>query len=80
MIQTFAICHIAWDARRIDEPKIPAVIAIDGASRNMGLLHLIGDVAPERVAVGQHVRAVWRPAGKRQGSITDILYFTPTEK
>ncbi len=80
VIQTFAICHIAWDARRIDQPKIPAVIAIDGASRNMGLLHLIGGVAPDRVAVGQRVRAAWRPAAERQGSITDILYFTPMEK
>ncbi|HVC35602.1 MAG TPA: Zn-ribbon domain-containing OB-fold protein [Chloroflexota bacterium] len=79
VIQTFAICHIAWDAQRIDEPKLPAVIAVDGASRNMGLLHLIGGVEPERVAVGQRVRAVWRPPDERQGAITDILYFTPTE-
>lgn len=79
VIQTFAICHIAWDARRIDEPKIPAVIAIDGASRNMGLLHLIGGVDPDHVAVGQRVRAVWRPASERQGAITDIRYFAPVE-
>jgi len=79
VVQTFAICHIAWDARRIDEPKVPAVIAVDGASRNMGLLHLIGGVDPDRVAVGQRVRAVWRPERERTGSITDILYFAPTE-
>jgi len=79
-IQTFAVCHIAWDARRIDEPKIPAVIAIDGASRNMGLLHLIGGVNPDQVSVGQRVRAVWRPTSERQGSITDILHFAPLEK
>lgn len=78
-IQTFAICYISWDARRIDEPKVPAVISIDGASRTMGLLHLIGGVDPGRLAIGQRVRAVWRPESERAGAITDILYFTPLE-
>jgi uncharacterized OB-fold protein len=78
-IQTFAICHIAWDATRIPTPKVPAVIAIDGATEKMGLLHLIDNANPERIAAGQRVRAVWRPAGERTGSITDILYFAPLE-
>lgn len=79
VIQTFAICHIAWDARRIAEPKIPAVIAIDGASPGMGLLHLIGGVDPARIAIGQKVRAVWQPEDARRGAITDVAYFTPVE-
>jgi uncharacterized protein len=78
-IQTFAICHIAWDASRVATPSIPAVIAIDGASPGMGLLHLIGGVAPEKVKVGQRVRAVWRPANERRGDITDIQHFAPVE-
>lgn len=76
-IQTFAVCHIAWDATRIATPQIPAVIAIDGASPGMGILHLVGGVAPDRVAVGQRVRAVWRPLEERTGSITDIRHFEP---
>ena len=79
VIQTFAICHIAWDASRVATPTIPAVIAIDGASPGMGLLHLIGNVSPDRVAVGMRVRAVWRPAAERQADITDIQYFEPLE-
>lgn len=79
VVQTFAICHIAWDATRIPTPKVPAVIAIDGASDKMGLLHLIGGVDPNQVSVGQRVRAVWRPASERTGSVTDILYFVPVE-
>jgi hypothetical protein len=78
-IQTFAICHISWDARRIAEPLVPAVIAIDGASPGMGLLHLIGNASPNSVTVGQKVKAVWRPETERQGSIKDILYFEPRE-
>jgi uncharacterized OB-fold protein len=79
VIQTFAISYIAWDAQRIAEPKIPAVIAIDGASPGMGLLHLIGGVDPARVAIGQRVRAVWQPEGLRRGAITDVAHFTPVE-
>jgi uncharacterized OB-fold protein len=79
VIQTFAICYITWNAERIAEPKVPAVIAIDGASPGMGLLHLIGSADPARVAIGQKVRAVWEPANLRRGAITDIAYFTPVE-
>jgi uncharacterized OB-fold protein len=79
VVQTFAISHIAWDATRVPVPSIPAVIAIDGASPQMGLLHLLGNVEPEKVAVGQRVRARWRPAEERQGAITDIMYFEPVE-
>jgi uncharacterized OB-fold protein len=79
VIQTFAICHIAWDASRVSVPSIPAVVAIDGASPGMGLLHLIGGVAPETVAIGQRVRARWRSADRRRGDITDIEYFEPME-
>ncbi len=76
-VQTFAVCHIAWDASRIDQPQVPAVIAIDGASPGHGILHLLGEVDPDRVRVGQRVRAVWKPAAERTGAITDIRYFRP---
>lgn len=77
IVQTLAICHIAWDATRIDKPQMPAVIAIDGASPGMGILHLLGEVEPKKTAVGQRVRAVWKPAEERVGSITDIRHFRP---
>jgi len=43
----------------------------------MGMLHLLGEVSPEEVAVGMKVKAVWKPQGERQGAITDIRYFRP---
>jgi uncharacterized OB-fold protein len=79
-VQTLAICHIAWDTTRLTRPEIPAVIAIDGASPGYGILHMLGEVEPERARVGQRVRAAWRPAEERTGAITDILYFRPTEE
>jgi hypothetical protein len=56
---------------------MPAVIAIDGASPGMGILHLLGEVAPKAVTIGMRVQAVWKPVAEREGSITDIRYFRP---
>jgi hypothetical protein len=76
-INTFAICYIATDASRMKEPKLPAVIEIDGASPGMGILHLLGEVKPDEVKIGMRVRAVWKPKHERKGDITDIRYFKP---
>lgn len=76
-VKTFSLCYITWDMKRLTEPQIPAVIDIDGASRGMGLMHLLGEVKPEEVKIGLRVQAVWKPAAERQGAITDILYFKP---
>ncbi len=75
VVQTFSICHVSWDMRRLERPEIPAVIAIDGADG--GLLHRLGEVPPEEVRIGTPVEAVWRPASERVGSILDIAYFRP---
>jgi len=76
-INTFSLSYVNWDATRRDEPLMPAVIELDGASEGMGILHMLGGIDPEDVEIGMAVRAVWRPAGEREGSITDILYFEP---
>jgi len=78
-VNTFAICYIKTDASRQKKPQIPAVIEIDGASKGMGILHLLGEVKPADVKIGMKVRAVWKPAGERTGDITDIMYFKPME-
>ena len=76
-VNTFSTCYILWDATRVKEPQLPAVIEIDGASKGAGILHLLGEVAPEDVRIGMKVQAVWKPADERTGSITDIEYFKP---
>jgi hypothetical protein len=75
IVQTFSICYVRWDMEPLDRPEIPAVIAIDGSDG--GLLHTLGEVAPEDVAIGMAVEAVWRPEHERVGSILDIAYFRP---
>jgi uncharacterized OB-fold protein len=75
-VNTFSVCYIRWDASRAEEPQLPAVIEIDGASK-AGFLHLLDEVDPDDVKIGMRVQAVWKPAAERVGSITDIKYFKP---
>jgi uncharacterized OB-fold protein len=76
-VNTFSLCYVSWDVRRLKRPEIPAVIEIDGASPGMGILHLIRRVKPKDVRIGMRVGAVWKRPSKRVGSITDIEYWRP---
>jgi uncharacterized OB-fold protein len=75
IVNTFSLCYVSWDVRRLKRPEIPAVIEIDGASPGMGILHLIKRVRPADVRVGMRVAAVWKRPRRRVGSITDIDYW-----
>ena len=79
-VNTYSLCYVTWDVKRITEPEIPAVIEIDGASPMHGIMHMLGEVEPGEVKIGMRVKAVWKPAADREGSITDILYFKPFEE
>lgn len=76
-VNTFSLSYVSWDVQRLKQPEIPAVIEIDGAAPGAGIMHVLGRVNPKAVRVGMRVRAVWRPAEDRTGSITDILFFEP---
>ena len=78
-VNTFSLCYVSWDVRKLKNPEIPAVIEIDGASKGMGIMHVLGNVNPKDVHVGMRVRAVWKPAKERTGSITDIVFFKPVK-
>lgn len=79
-VNTFSLCYVTWDVKRVKEPEIPAVIEIDGASPLHGIMHKLGEVQPDSVSVGMRVQAVWKPEDEREGSITDIRYFKPLEE
>jgi uncharacterized OB-fold protein len=78
-VNTFSLCYVTWDVKRIAEPEIPAVIEIDGASPLHGIMHMLGEVDPKKVYIGMKVKAVWKPSRERKGAITDIRYFIPVE-
>jgi uncharacterized OB-fold protein len=80
VVNTYSLCYVRWDMQRVKEPIIPAVIEIAGASKGMGIMHLLGEVDPDDVAIGMKVKAVWKPADEREGAITDILYFKPVTR
>ena len=79
-VLTFSRCYITWDLVQLEEPQMPAVIEIDGASPGMGIMHMLGEVDPEALVIGMRVRAVWKPADERTGSVTDIAYFKPLKE
>ncbi len=77
-VNTFSVCYVNWDASRREDPLLPAVIELDGASEGMGILHMLAEVEADDITIGMAVEAVWKPAAERTGAITDILYFRPT--
>ena len=79
-VNTFSLCYVTWDVKRITDPELPAVIEIDGASPGHGIMHKLGEVDPEAIYIGMRVKAVWKPPEEREGSVTDILYFKPLEE
>ena len=87
IVNTFVISHVDWKAGRLDieggeRPFTPAVIELDCDSKQMnqvGILHMLDEVDPEKIEIGMKVKAVWKPAGERTGSITDIKYFKPVK-
>ncbi|MDG6901734.1 MAG: Zn-ribbon domain-containing OB-fold protein [Nitrososphaerota archaeon] len=76
-VNTFSISYVNVDASRRTDPVLVAVIEIDGASPGMGILHVLGEVAPGDIRVGLKVKALWKPKDERTGAITDIRYFRP---
>ena len=76
-VNTFSLCYVTWDMRRVEEPEISAVIDIDGTEPLVGIMHLLDEVEPDDVKIGMRVKAVWRPPEEREGSILDIKYFKP---
>jgi uncharacterized OB-fold protein len=76
-VVTYSIAYVNFDASRRKEPILVAVVEIDGASPLMGILHLLGEVKPDKIKVGMRVQAVWKDGAERQGAITDIRYFKP---
>jgi uncharacterized OB-fold protein len=78
-VMTYSLSYLDKDANRIEEPILVGVIAIDGASENMGFMHYFGEMDPDDLDFGMHVKAVWKPEKEREGSVNDIKYFKPVE-
>jgi len=73
VVETFTIVKRDTDIQPAKAPFAYAVIKLDGA--DTGLVHILGEVIPDKITEGMRVKAVF--AGKRSGSILDIEYFKP---
>jgi uncharacterized OB-fold protein len=91
-IETFSVSFVDLDARRIKDPIFVGVVVFDGPDfqapetgrQRMGMMHYFGQIEKDAksptgyaIHVGQRVKAVWKPAGEREGSVLDIRYFRP---
>ena len=75
-INTFSVSFLARDATRLKEPIIVAIIDLDGASKNMGIIHKLARTRNwKNIRIGMKVQAVWKPAKERTGTVTDIEYL-----
>jgi uncharacterized OB-fold protein len=77
-ILTCVVSHVNWDASRVKEGEryhTPAVIELDGAGKDQGILHLIDEIEPYELEIGMRVKAVWKAVRDRIGAITDIRHF-----
>ena len=77
-ILTFVVSHVNWDASPVKEGErfhTPAVIELDGAGKDQGILHLIDEIEPYDLKIGMKVKAVWKKPEERTGAITDIKHF-----
>lgn len=75
VVHTYTLAYLDLDGSRLDEPVILAMVQLDGACG--GLVHRLGEVAPDKVKIGMPVEAVFETKAKRTGSILDIKYFRP---
>ncbi len=74
-VQTFTVLHLDPDGATTESPEMVALVRIDGATG--GLVHRLGEVAPDEAQIGMAVEPVFKEPRDRQGSILDILYFRP---
>jgi uncharacterized OB-fold protein len=74
---TFTVLYQDLDREPLSEPEVLAYIKLDGCDG--GLVHRLGGVAPDELRIGMRVKAVWKSADDRVGSILDIRHFAPEE-
>jgi uncharacterized OB-fold protein len=76
-VESWTVVYLGLDGKRLDQPELVGLIKLDGASTF--LVHRLGGVKSEELCFGMRVVAVLKPKAKREGAITDILFFQPVQ-
>lgn len=74
-LTTFCIVNVAFEGQVMKVPYVYGAILLDGA--DTPFLHLI-NVPVAEARMGMRLKAEWKPQAEREGSFTDILYFSPS--
>ena len=74
-VYSYTVTHVDMNGKPTVTPNLMALITFKGF--HGGLIHKIGEVAPEEVKIGMTVKPVFEDKNKRHGSILDIKHFCP---
>lgn len=77
VINAWTEVHIPFPMQPKEPPYIWAFVDLDGADTT--LIHVLGEAEAGDVAIGDRVRARWRPADEREGTLEDIRHFAPVD-
>ena len=72
-LMSYTTVHYREAMHPLEPPFAYGIIKLDGA--DTGLVHLLGEVDPNEVAIGMRFQAVYKE--NREGSVLDIAYFRP---
>jgi uncharacterized OB-fold protein len=73
-LESWTEVHVGLDGKPLDRPQLVGLVRLDGATTS--IVHLLAP-GSGGFTIGMKVTAVLKPASKREGAITDILYFQP---
>jgi len=77
VVTSYTVVHVPFEGMTLELPFVSAWIRLDGA--DVSIPHLLGEVQPDDVRVGQRVEAVWQPDDELAPTWESIRYFRPTE-
>jgi uncharacterized protein len=72
---SYTVVHLPFHGMAIELPFVTAHIHLDGA--DVPFAHLLSEVDPDVIGIGQRVEAVWAPAAERAPTWESIRYFRP---
>ena len=76
VVTAYTVVHLPFPEMTVELPFVSAWIRLDGA--DVSIPHLVGDVAPEDVRIGQRVEAVWVEDDELAPTWESIRYFRPS--
>jgi hypothetical protein len=78
VLTTFVVVNVPFYGQTVEIPYVLGHVLLDGADTSV--MHLIQEIPVPEVRMGMRVEACWKAPEDREGSLTDIRHFRPTEE